>query len=247
VAEAVGCAHRIFQPNPADFACLEPLVAAPDCLVTLKPFIDTAPFRAPDRGVSRAELSARYGLRPGEPWLLTVAMMRDDQKLSSYRLLALALADLGDLPWRLVITGAGPAESEVRAAFARHGARVRWLGMLSRNTLRQFYRSADLYVWPAVKEAYGIAPLEAQAAGLPVVAGYNEGLAGIVADGETGLLARQGDAAGFAAALRALISDAPRRARMSEAALLRTARDHDIASAAALLDRHLKQIAAAPR
>ena len=53
-------------------------------------------------------------------------MMRDDQKLASYRLLALALADLGDLPWRLVIAGAGPAEERgarrLRAVMARGSA-----------------------------------------------------------------------------------------------------------------------------
>ena len=45
------------------------------------------------------------------------------------------------------------------------------------------YAAADLYVWPAVREAYGIALLEAQAAGLPVVAGREGGVAEVVADG----------------------------------------------------------------
>ena len=138
------------------------------------------------------------------PWLLAVAMMRDDQKLLSYRVLADALARLTDVAWRLIIAGAGPAEGDVRAAFAPLGDRVRWIGIVAPETLRTLYRAADLYVWPAIKEAWGMALLEAQAAGLPAVAGRSGGVATIVAEGETGLLATEGDAAAFADAVAAL-------------------------------------------
>ena len=55
VAEAVRSRrpHLPAQSRRFRTAC-EPLLAAPDRLVTLKPFIDTAPFRAPDRAASRA-------------------------------------------------------------------------------------------------------------------------------------------------------------------------------------------------
>ena len=49
-------------------------------------------------------------------------------------------------------------------------------------------RACDLLVWPAVREAYGMALLEAQASGLPVLAGRDpRRVAAILADGETGL------------------------------------------------------------
>ena len=242
VAEAIGRADIVFQPNPADAECVLPLLADPRRMVPLKPFIETAPFRAPDREKSRGDIGVGIGLDPHTPWLVAVAMMREDQKLLSYRRLAEALGHLTARPWQLIIAGAGPAEHAVRAAFAPFGDRVRWLGVLPPDILRTLYRAADIYVWPAVKEAFGIALLEAQAAGLPVVAGRSGGVPGVVADGETGLLAPEGDAAAFAAALDALLADPARRKAMGRAAGERAAREHDLAAAAKVLDRRLRRL-----
>jgi glycosyltransferase involved in cell wall biosynthesis len=241
-ADAISRAARIFQPNPADIACLLPLVGGPERIVPLPPFADTARFREPEREASRAAIAEAFNLPLAEPWLIAVAMMRDDQKLQSYRCLAEALARLVDRPWRLVLAGAGPAEHAVRAAFAPLGERARFPGLLDDLTLRQLYRGADVYVWPAIKEAWGMALLEAQAAGLPAVAGGSEGVAGIVANGATGVLAPSGEAAAFADALGSLLADPARRRRMSETALARMRDRHDIGVAAALLDRELRAV-----
>ena len=76
----------VLQPNPADAECVRPLLDAPDRLVPLAPFLETAPFRAPDRARERARDRRRCSASTADaPWLLAVAMMRDDQKLLSYR------------------------------------------------------------------------------------------------------------------------------------------------------------------
>jgi glycosyltransferase involved in cell wall biosynthesis len=239
---AIRRADRIFQLNPVDAECVLPLLDDPERLVLLRPFLETKPFRAPGRNESRAAIARRFALEPDEPWLVTVAMMRDDQKLQSYRVLAKALAALTDRPWRLIAAGDGPAEPKVQAAFARLGDRVRWAGVLEPHILRQLYRGADLYVWPAVKEAWGMALLEAQAAGLPIVAGRSGGVPAIVGHGKTGLLVAEGDADGFAGAIRELLSDEDRRAHMGHAAMQVAEREHDIRLAANLIDRHLRQV-----
>ena len=241
-ADAIRRADRIFQPNPADAECVLPLIEGRERLVTLPPFLETAQWRAPDREASRARIASMLDLDPAEPWLLTVAMMRDDQKLLSYRSLAEALAGLVDLPWRIVIVGTGPAESVVREAFAPISGRVAWAGIAGEDMLRTLYRAADLYVWPAIKEAFGMALLEAQAAGLPAVVGRSGGVAAIVADGETGLLIPEGNAKAFSDAIRSLLVDGHRRKAMGEAALHRTAQLNDITVAAAILDTHLRAL-----
>ena len=241
VGEAIAMAGRVFQPNPGDNACIRPLLGSPERLVPLKPFLDTAPFGL-DRESSRAAVAAALGLDPSEPLLLAVAMMRKDQKLRSYEVLAAALRSISDLSWRLAVAGEGPAEAEVRAAFAPLQDRVSWIGMLARAELIRLYRAADLFVWPAVKEAWGMALLEAQAAGLPVVAGRSAGVATIVADGESGLLCHEGDPEAFAAALRLLLLRGDLRAAMGQAAAERVAREHDIRVAAALLDWEFRQL-----
>jgi glycosyltransferase involved in cell wall biosynthesis len=98
--------------------------------------------------------------------------------------------------------------------------------------LPKIYAAADLYLWPAINEAYGMAFLEAQAAGLPVVAGRTGGVPAVVADGVTGLLAPIGDAAAFAGAVAHLLDRPDERARLGAAASRRVASHHDEAAAA---------------
>jgi glycosyltransferase involved in cell wall biosynthesis len=243
VAEALKHAHRVFQLNPADTECVMPLLGERDRLVPLPPFLETAPLRAPERPASRAAIAAEHRIDAAKPWLLTVAMMRSDQKLLSYRVLARALEQLTDLPWHFLVVGSGPAEADVRTAFTSVRGPVSWIPIVDREQLIRLYRAADLYLWPAVKEAYGMALLEAQAAGLAVVAGRSGGVPSIVADGETGVLVKEGDAAAFAEGVRALLEKPERIAAMGEAAMRKAGREHDLAAAAALLDRHLRSVA----
>jgi glycosyltransferase involved in cell wall biosynthesis len=208
-------------------------------LAMLPPFLDGAAFRraAADRARHRRALDAKL---PGDaPRLLAVAMMRPGDKLDSYRLLARALAKIADRPWRLVVAGDGAARAEVKAAFAPLSGRVLYLGALEPARLPAVYAACDLYVWPGVREAYGMAILEAQAAGLPVVAGRGTGVGDVVADGRSGILVESGDAHGFARAVAALLDDPARRRRMGAAALLHAARRHDILRAVERLNETL--------
>jgi glycosyltransferase involved in cell wall biosynthesis len=119
---------------------------------------------------------------------------------------------------------------------------VRLLGCLDESAVPGLLAASDLYVWPAIGEAYGLAILEAQAAGLPVVAGETGGVGDIVAHGVTGLLVPVGDVAAFSAGTAVLIDDWPRRARMGQAARRKVASDHDLASAARRLDAVLRDL-----
>ena len=119
--------------------------------------------------------------------------------------------------------------------FAPFGDRVRWLGVQSPAALTEIYAMADIYVWPACNEAYGLASLEAQAAGLPVVAGREGGVSEVVADGVTGLLTEPRSDSAFAGGVRALLSDPERRRRMGYAARERVLARHDLPPARARL------------
>jgi glycosyltransferase involved in cell wall biosynthesis len=80
-----------------------------------------------------------------------------------------------------------------------------------------------------------MALLEAQASGLPVVAGASGGVAEIVAHQMTGLLVQPGDPAAFAAAVRQLMTDVALRRRYAEAARQQVLVEHDLPAAAARL------------
>ena len=178
------------------------------------------------------------------PWIVIAAMMRPGDKLASYRVLAAVLAQVRDLPWRLVVAGDGPARAEVEAVLEPAAAgRCRFLGELDQTELAAVYAAGDLCVWPAVNEAYGMAMLEAQAAGVPVVSSASRGVPDVVEDGRTGLLAPPGDEAALAGLVRSLLSDAPRRAAMGRAAASFACGERSIAAAAARLGPALARLA----
>jgi glycosyltransferase involved in cell wall biosynthesis len=191
----------------ADREALERVLRPGQRLADLPPFTDVEP---PAESLSRAE--------DGPPRLLTVAMMRPGDKLASFRALAEALSRLVDRPWVLDIVGDGEVRGAVEDLFGAFGGRVAFHGRLDAGALGAFYARADLFLWPAVNEAYGMVLLEAQAYGCPVVAGRNGGVSSVVRHGETGLLAPGGDPAAFAEAVAALLGDGALRRRLGAAA-----------------------------
>jgi glycosyltransferase involved in cell wall biosynthesis len=209
-------------------------------LIALPPFLDLADFtkKLPERAVTRAKLARQYGIDGDQPWLLAIGMMRKGDKLASYRLLAEALQHL-DRPWQLLIVGDGECRTDVERAFKPVAGGVFLLGAWPREKLPEVAAACDLCVWPAVNEAFGMALLEAQACGLPVVAGAWGGVPSIIVDGKTGWLSTPGDATAFSAdvdfALDADLGAAGKAARAN--ALAR----HDIAGAARTLIKTIRK------
>lgn len=104
-------------------------------------------------------------------------------------------------------------EARLRSLAAPLGERVRMLGRLPYEDLPAFYALADVFVHPAVwEEPFGLILTEAMAAGRAVVSTRTGGIPEVVAEGETGLLARPGDPGSLAEAILALLAD-PGRAR----------------------------------
>ncbi|HEY1794478.1 MAG TPA: glycosyltransferase family 4 protein [Stellaceae bacterium] len=219
VEHALRRADAVIGLNSADRAGVLPALADPGRWVTLAPFIDTRAYRAGARVAGPARLIA-------------VAMMRPGDKLASYQVLGTSLTRLLDLDWVLEVVGDGLARDEVAAALAPLGGRVTWRGALPSPQVAARLAEADICVWPAINEAFGLALVEAQASGLPVVAGNSGGVGDIVADGTTGMLVPAGDAEAFAEAVRGLILDPGRRAAMGATARDKALREHDIGAAA---------------
>ncbi len=199
----------------------------------LKPFIDTALFEPvkPD---------------PDPQRLMTVAMMRAGDKMESYRMLSAALRVIEDRPWTLGIVGGGPLRSEVEALFAGFASgRIDWLGQREPEDIASLLSRGGIYVWPGCGEAYGLAYLEAQAAGLPVVAQRTAGVPAVVEADITGLLTADGDVAAYARAIAGLLDDGARREAMSFAARSFVINERSLAGAARELDLILRNHAGA--
>ena len=110
-------------------------------------------------------------------------------RLVAYKRVDLLLAAFAELPTReLVVIGDGPELSKLRR---NPPPNVHFTGSLSNSEVNDYLARARAFVY-AGEEDFGIAMVEAQACGTPVLAFARGGAAEIVIDGQTGLLfARQ--------------------------------------------------------
>lgn len=95
-----------------------------------------------------------------------------------------------DVEISATILGEGPSRESMERYLARHDM-ADWVdlpGHLPRPEVRATMAASDVFVAPAVLESFGIAALEAHAAGLPVVGRRGTGLADFIRDGEGGVL-----------------------------------------------------------
>lgn len=173
---------------------------------SLSPFIDTAAYES-------------MQVSSPNPRLMAVAMMRKGDKFASFALLAAALTLILDVPWHLTVIGDGPLRAETMALFAAIPAdRITWRGEISSDAVPAALAEGGIYAWPGCGEAYGMAYLEAEAAGLPVVAQATAGVPAVVRHGRTGILTPDGDVAAYAAAIRDLLLDDTKREAYGKAA-----------------------------
>ena len=169
--------------------------------------------------------------------LLSVGMLREGDKLASYQIIAKTLTRLPDLDWQLDIVGDGPARAEVEAMMTPFGDRVTFHGALTGAALEACYRAAGLFFWPGVNEALGMAFLEAQAAGLPVIAQNRPGMREVLAPGDYPTV-EQGPE-GLAAMMRNLMSDDAARQAAQVAARRHVKTQHLLPQAAETLKQGL--------
>ncbi|MDQ2963953.1 MAG: glycosyltransferase family 4 protein [Pseudomonadota bacterium] len=126
---------------------------------------------------------------------------------------------------RLAIVGAGPERVAVERAAAEVGAshRLIWLGALPEVDKWTWYRRASLCIMPNVPvlhdiEGFGLAALEAAAAGCPLVAADLEGLRDAIEDGEAGVLVGAGDTDAWVSAVLRLLDSFEARRMLGERA-----------------------------
>ncbi len=122
------------------------------------------------------------------------------------------------LPARLVMVGDGPdrAAAEARARALGLRDRVRFLG--AQAAVEELLPCADVLLLPSEHESFGLAALEAMAAGVVPVATRAGGLPEVIRDGEDGLLVPEAELPGLGARVVELLRDRGRLARLKAAA-----------------------------
>ncbi|MCM0021126.1 MAG: glycosyltransferase [Tagaea sp.] len=169
--------------------------------------LDLSVYAPGDKARARAALGVPHDARV----VLFVAHRVDNARKGMARVLD-ALRLLADLP-DLVLLGVG--EGAAIDAPVRHVA----LGAIGDETrMALAYRAADAFAIASAQDNLPNTVLEALACGTPVVGTRVGGIPDMVRDGRTGYVAPLGDAAAFAAALRAILTDGDLAARLGRQA-----------------------------
>jgi len=137
------------------------------------------------------------------------------------RALARVLKEKQDVHYIMVGDGNGRPQLEALAAELGLTSHVEFAGRQMGDDLVRYFQTCDIYVHtPKVVdlkfEGFGIVYLEASACGKPIVATDAGGIRDAVLDGETGLVAPDGDVAGVADRILKLCSDRLLREKLGE-------------------------------
>ncbi|HXH50642.1 MAG TPA: glycosyltransferase family 4 protein [Terriglobia bacterium] len=99
-------------------------------------------------------------------------------------LLLEALMQCKDLPLRLLVAGKGAMRGEWETLSQRLGLcnRVEFLGQVGYDQMPALYRSADVFIFTSLRDAFGSQVLEAMASGLPIIALDHQGVGAFVPD-----------------------------------------------------------------
>ena len=114
----------------------------------------------------------------------------------------------------LLIVGTGPEEAALRRVAAELGvaSRVRFVGAVQQQALKDYYGAADALVLASSREGWANVLLEAMACGTPVVASDVWGTPEVVAAPEAGVLMKERTPQALASAVEQLFSHLPERA-----------------------------------
>jgi alpha-1,6-mannosyltransferase len=161
--------------------------------------VDTGRFHPHRR---RGWLRNRFGLGEGRLLLLFVGRFSKEKGLTRLFRSFELLSQREPGRYHLLFVGAGPLGGELEGWASSRSDVTVW-GYLQGQALEEVYASADIFISPGTAETFGLTLLEAQASGLPVIAGASGAAPELVAPG-AGVLVDPGDPEAIAAAVSLL-------------------------------------------
>ncbi|MBI4068102.1 glycosyltransferase family 4 protein [Candidatus Kaiserbacteria bacterium] len=162
----------------------------------LERFVRSMGYKGPlavvPNGVNAAHFSQRYAPEELNALKRALGKKKEDVYLiTTSRLVSKNACDdviraLPLLPARVsfLIFGTGPDETMLRALVEKLGVvnRVRFMGQIGHAEMPKYLKASDIYIRPSLSEGFGIVFVEAMAAGLPVVATQEGGIADFLFD-----------------------------------------------------------------
>jgi glycosyltransferase involved in cell wall biosynthesis len=180
--------------------------------------------QAPVAADARTAVAARRALGLADEAPVVGSVANFEAKKDHDTLLRAVARLRGDRPGlRCVLAGFGPMETRIRQRVAALGLQETVLFAGSRDDVPALLPAFDVFVHTPRFEGFGLAPLEAMAAGVPVVATAVDGVPELVGE-QAGTLVTPGDDRAVAGAVARLLADPGLRRRMGAAGVERSRR-----------------------
>jgi UDP-glucose:(heptosyl)LPS alpha-1,3-glucosyltransferase len=182
------------------------------------PGVDADRFSRPDRAACRAEVRSRHGIAESDLLVLFVGMNFEVKGLEAViASVATARRARPDAGIHLLVVGRGDTRKYGNLA-RKHGITdaVTFAGAIA-GGVERYYRAADVFAMLSAFDTFGMAVLEAMAAGLPVIVSANVGAKDLVEEETNGFVLTNGGNTDAVAGKIILLHDEARRAAMGEA------------------------------
>ena len=167
-------------------------------------------------------LLKRYGLKPSDKVLLTIARLKTGEQYKGYDNVIRTLSALpADVKYILVGNADETEKQRVMMLMEQEGVadRVFLTGFVPDDEIIDHYRIADVFVMPSKREGFGIVFIEAAACGIQVVAGNTDGSAEAVMNGKIGKLVSPDDKDAITGAIEETLSSYINKTELSHLVL----------------------------
>ncbi len=177
------------------------------------PSVGIAEEKFSDRAELRMGIREKHGIPEDCFYILTAGELNRNK---NQQVLLHTVALLGQEKIHLGICGEGSCREGLKVLAEELGIteKVSFLGY--RNDLWELLAAADAFAFPSIREGFAIAPLEALAAGLPLITSERRDSREYIRDEENGFLCRKNIPQEYVRAIRILIKQPELRKKMSE-------------------------------
>lgn len=164
---------------------------------------------------SKNELFQKYDLSSDSKIMFTAGGTREIRNIA-FILEAFSKLNRQDT----VLLVSGPKGSDHKILSRYNGRRVKYLGNLEQSQIKLLYQESDIYLQMSKYESFGLAPLEAMAAGCSVIVSDMVGMSYLIKDGVNGYIVKSGDVKDIIRKINILLDDRELRKEMGKQAYL---------------------------